>query len=211
MLSSTTAPIKAVLLDQSRLVCGIGNWVCDDVLYESKIHPATRSCDLSIEQVTALMQAIASVCKQACDVGADATRFPEHWLFHPRWKMRPKTSQTLPDGRYLVCETLSGRSTVYVPAEQKKGTNAGGGARGSAKSTKVRVKQEPAEKPAIKGGGQQARCKESIRSRSNKGSESKARTRPAGEAEAVQQSKPCASRSWGGTRRTAIVSPTPRC
>ena len=35
ILGATVAPIKSVLLDQSRLVCGVGNWVADDVLYEA--------------------------------------------------------------------------------------------------------------------------------------------------------------------------------
>ena len=42
-LSSKSAPIKAVLLDQSAVVCGIGNWVADEVLYMSRIHPATAA------------------------------------------------------------------------------------------------------------------------------------------------------------------------
>ena len=46
MTSCTLAPfvnntkgIKAILLNQRGIVSGIGNWIADEVLYQSKIHP----------------------------------------------------------------------------------------------------------------------------------------------------------------------------
>jgi formamidopyrimidine-DNA glycosylase len=100
--ASTTTTIKSLLLDQGKLVSGVGNWVADDVLYQAKIHPASRSCDLDAASAIRLQQAIASIFEQACSVGADSTGFPKHWLFHPRWKLKPKTSITTADGRVLV-------------------------------------------------------------------------------------------------------------
>ena len=106
ILMKTTAPLKAVLLDQSRLVCGVGNWVADDVLYDASIHPAARCSDLSNQQIKRLLASVISVCKTACAVSADSARFPNHWIFHHRWTMRPKTSITLDDSRTLTSEIL---------------------------------------------------------------------------------------------------------
>ena len=39
-------PIKQILLDQS-IMCGLGNIYCDEVLFESKIHPLTLAKDLN--------------------------------------------------------------------------------------------------------------------------------------------------------------------
>ena len=47
----TQAPIKAVLLDQERVVCGVGNWVADEVLFQSGIHPSTPAAGLDDAQV----------------------------------------------------------------------------------------------------------------------------------------------------------------
>ena len=45
------APIKAVLLDQERVVCGVGNWVADEVLFHSAVYPGTPAGALSDAQV----------------------------------------------------------------------------------------------------------------------------------------------------------------
>ena len=37
--------MKSLLLDQS-FAAGVGNWVADEVLYQSNIHPETLSCDI---------------------------------------------------------------------------------------------------------------------------------------------------------------------
>ncbi len=76
--------IKAVLLDQS-VLSGIGNWIADEVLYQSRIAPARPASSLSREEVMALRRAIASVLRHAVRVGADHERFPRSWLFEHRW------------------------------------------------------------------------------------------------------------------------------
>ena len=63
VLGKTRAPIKAVLLDQTRLLAGIGNWVADDVLLEARIHPTTPARELEREQVQRLLEAATAVCK----------------------------------------------------------------------------------------------------------------------------------------------------
>ncbi|RKP09922.1 Formamidopyrimidine-DNA glycosylase N-terminal domain-containing protein, partial [Thamnocephalis sphaerospora] len=77
-------PIKALLLDQ-KFSAGVGNWIADEVLYQSRLHPGRLTGSLNDEEMTALHQQLRSVCETACAVNADANQFPTDWLFHRRW------------------------------------------------------------------------------------------------------------------------------
>eukprot|EP00929_Paragymnodinium_shiwhaense_P026860 TRINITY_DN15880_c0_g1_i1.p3 TRINITY_DN15880_c0_g1~~TRINITY_DN15880_c0_g1_i1.p3 ORF type:complete len:225 (+),score=58.38 TRINITY_DN15880_c0_g1_i1:377-1051(+) len=39
-LKCSSLSVKALLMDQERAVCGLGNWLVDEVLCEARIHPA---------------------------------------------------------------------------------------------------------------------------------------------------------------------------
>eukprot|EP00667_Euglena_gracilis_P024281 EG_transcript_27832 len=54
LLRRIQAPIKAVLLDQERAVCGVGNWVADEALFQAAIHPAVPANQLDDTQVALL-------------------------------------------------------------------------------------------------------------------------------------------------------------
>ncbi|MEF3274226.1 MAG: bifunctional DNA-formamidopyrimidine glycosylase/DNA-(apurinic or apyrimidinic site) lyase [Chloroflexus sp.] len=58
------APIKVLLLDQ-RLVAGIGNIYANEALWMARIHPLTSGNALTIEQITALHQAVRTVLAEA--------------------------------------------------------------------------------------------------------------------------------------------------
>lgn len=57
----------------------------DEVLYHARVHPEHRCHMLSEEQVQALQKTMAYVCQTAVAVNADASKFPEDWLFNHRW------------------------------------------------------------------------------------------------------------------------------
>eukprot|EP00887_Chlorella_sp_A99_P004355 scaffold15.g4355.t1 len=101
-LSRVGRAIKALLLDQS-FSAGIGNWICDEVLY----------------QAAALHHQIRTVCETAAEVEADAERFPDTWLFHKR-QLRADQSAAISwcadIPRPPFCPLLS---TAIVPALQK--------------------------------------------------------------------------------------------
>ena len=145
-LSSKSAPIKAVLLDQSAVVCGIGNWVADEVLYMSRIHPATAAAALSADQVKALREAIVTVCKTACDANADSEQFPATWLFHHRWAKQTTGSIASPIGR-IHFDTIGGRTTAFLPDVQKK-TGGKPAAKPSAKPASKKKRVSAAKKPS---------------------------------------------------------------
>eukprot|EP00668_Euglena_longa_P047573 GGOE01063453.1.p1 GENE.GGOE01063453.1~~GGOE01063453.1.p1 ORF type:complete len:393 (+),score=16.71 GGOE01063453.1:78-1181(+) len=117
VLQTIQAPIKAVLLDQERAVCGIGNWVADEVLYQSAIHPAIPASQLDDLQVAKLHRCIIDICGQACKAQADHHRFPANWLFHYRWR-KGRDGAKLPNGQTIVFETCAGRTSAWVPSVQ---------------------------------------------------------------------------------------------
>lgn len=111
--------VKGVLLDQRAIVSGVGNWVADEVLYAACVHPAAPAKELAAAQVSAIRDALIQVVTVACDVNADSDKFPPTWLFHYRWKGQTSGSADSPLGR-IYFETVSGRTTAYVPSRQKK-------------------------------------------------------------------------------------------
>ncbi|CAG8601654.1 12213_t:CDS:2, partial [Gigaspora margarita] len=110
-------PIKALLLDQS-FSAGVGNWIADEVLYQSRIHPAQYANTLSDEQITALYENLIFVCQAAVEVNADASLFPSSWLFHYRWGKGNKAGAFMPDGEKILFETVGGRTSAIVPSVQ---------------------------------------------------------------------------------------------
>ncbi|KAL7409105.1 DNA glycosylase/AP lyase [Mrakia frigida] len=117
------SPIKSVLLDQS-VAAGVGNWVADEILYQSSIHPLTLSSSLSLAQITLLRDKMIRICTFAVSVGADSRRFPKEWLFGVRWgKGKGKKGEEgvlLPDGSHAKVEfiTIGGRTSAFVPSIQ---------------------------------------------------------------------------------------------
>jgi formamidopyrimidine-DNA glycosylase len=74
-LSGRTAPIKALLFDQS-LVAGIGNMYADEALFLAKIHPLRAGGSLSPEEVERLYHAIQQVLSAAInDKGASTDTY----------------------------------------------------------------------------------------------------------------------------------------
>jgi formamidopyrimidine-DNA glycosylase len=68
ILSSHSAPIKAVLCDQT-IIAGIGNMYADEALFDASIHPERRANSLSQGELKRLHRAIVSVLEKAIDGG----------------------------------------------------------------------------------------------------------------------------------------------
>ncbi|RIA91576.1 AtMMH-1 [Glomus cerebriforme] len=111
-------PIKALLLNQ-QFSAGVGNWIADEVLFQSHIHPNQYANTLNQEQINTLHEKLVYVCKTAVDVNAESRLFPDSWLFHYRWNKRNKNGAFMPDGEQIVFETIGSRTTAIVPSVQK--------------------------------------------------------------------------------------------
>ncbi|MCC5848698.1 MAG: hypothetical protein JJU29_11445 [Verrucomicrobia bacterium] len=109
-------PIKSALLDQS-LFAGVGNWIADEVLYQSKIDPHTPCGELGPAQLRSLTAKLHAIIQKAVEVEADETRFPKTWLFHHRWG---KQAEYTARGERICFETIGGRTCAWVPERQKK-------------------------------------------------------------------------------------------
>lgn len=109
-------PIKAVLLDQS-VLAGIGNWIADEVLYQSRIAPKRSAASLTTDEVAALRRSIRSVLTRAVKVSADHQRFPKSWLFEHRWGGTRGAEQIA--GQRILREEVGGRTTAWVPTRQR--------------------------------------------------------------------------------------------
>lgn len=60
--------IKAVILDQS-VICGLGNIYADESLFAAKIHPATKTKNITKDQSNLLLKAAATVMKKSIASG----------------------------------------------------------------------------------------------------------------------------------------------
>lgn len=111
--------IKVVLLEQKErkgIVCGLGNWLCDDILNHAGIHPEAKCASLSREQTDRLHTAIVHIVSTAIACESDATRFPKHWLFHLRWNKHPTKQDLITvDGKTVSRKTVGQRTTYFVP------------------------------------------------------------------------------------------------
>lgn len=153
-LLSRKAPVKAVLLDQS-FAAGVGNWVADEVLYQSRVHPEERSDRLNAPAVRALRQSLLSVVRTACQVNADSKKFPRAWLFHYRWDKGNSVKEKLQDGkgRPLRFLTVGGRTSAFVPQLQRLSSTSSNTALKRTKSQKKMVltkRKIPAVRKAMK-------------------------------------------------------------
>ena len=109
------SPIKAVLLMQETFP-GVGNWMADEILWRSRIHPKTRAGDLSTHKRRELYQRTQEVSRDALGViGTDWSTPPDHWLFNHRWKDGGTCPQT---GVLLKREQIGGRTTCWSPKWQ---------------------------------------------------------------------------------------------
>ncbi|MCA9621022.1 MAG: hypothetical protein KC731_18495 [Myxococcales bacterium] len=109
-------PIKALLLDQG-FAAGVGNWLADEILYQSKIDPRRIAASLDEDELARLRSVMRRVVKRAVAVGADKDRFPRSWLFHHRWGKQAGARTAR--GEPIEHLELGGRTTAWVPSVQR--------------------------------------------------------------------------------------------
>ncbi|CAM9850552.1 unnamed protein product, partial [Discosporangium mesarthrocarpum] len=129
-LSRPSAPIKAILLAQDRVISGVGNWIADEVCFQGGVHPGAQCNTLSPEQVASLHASLMTVCQVAVTAEADYSRFPADWLFHHRWGKGKGSNEGTPrvsTGHRVMFDTVGGRTTAIVPEIQKMGLLCHGG------------------------------------------------------------------------------------
>ena len=113
-------PVKTMLLDQSRVVCGLGSWVADEVLYHAKINPTALCNTLSDDQLEHLYHALMHVLELSCSCRTAHQPLPHEWLFHVRtWGKKDGIVSTARG--QVVYMSIHGRATAYLPDRQFEG------------------------------------------------------------------------------------------
>ena len=107
--------IKALLLDQKRAVSGVGNWVADEVLYQTAIHPDQSY--LTHDQSTTVIQSLYEICKCAVECLDLGKPYPANWLFPYRWTKKKAGRDG--EGRPLFFLKSGGRTSAIVQSVQK--------------------------------------------------------------------------------------------
>ncbi|UII28175.1 DNA-formamidopyrimidine glycosylase [Fulvivirga maritima] len=114
-LEGRKAPIKSFLLNQ-KTMSGIGNWMADDILYQSKMHPETPINHLTSDDKKIIYEKIQHVCKVAIEKDAHYDDFPPYFLIHNR----KKGGKCYHTGDELEKITVGGRGTFISPKWQIK-------------------------------------------------------------------------------------------
>ena len=108
------ASIKGFLLNQKQLA-GVGNLYADEVLYQLRIHPASKVNKLSQKQLTSIIIKTQEILQKAIDHTAHYKDYPEDWF----WQWR-KEGAIAPDGKSKIAiDKIGGRTTYFFPKYQK--------------------------------------------------------------------------------------------
>lgn len=110
------SPLKPLLLMQ-QFFPGIGNWMADEILWQTRLHPQTPAGSLTEKEVSALHKTIQKISRAAMQtIGQSWSDPPKTWLFLYRWKdggICPRCRKA------LTREPVGGRTTCWCPNCQK--------------------------------------------------------------------------------------------
>lgn len=109
-LGSSSAPLKAVLLDQSRLA-GVGNLIADETLWRVGLDPARPAGSLGTDDVASLARGLRSTVRLLTRRGGSHTGDLQD--------QRHRAGACPRCGAPLDRRTVGGRTTFSCPAEQR--------------------------------------------------------------------------------------------
>jgi formamidopyrimidine-DNA glycosylase len=106
--------VKSILMNQ-RLIAGIGNIYADEILFRTRIHPATEMSRLSEKALTKLFWATHYILEKAIAATADMNRMPKSWLLAHRGK-----DGKCPRCRRELTSSRIGRTAWFCPYCQNR-------------------------------------------------------------------------------------------
>ena len=116
-LSKSKKLIKEVLMDQKKMR-GIGNSYADEILWDAKISPFSRSSAIPKPQVKKLYSSLSSVLKQAIGFIADANGDDLKGELRDGMKVHGASIEKSPTGAVIKSQKIGGRTSYYTN-EQK--------------------------------------------------------------------------------------------
>jgi formamidopyrimidine-DNA glycosylase len=107
--------IKSILLNQ-RCIAGIGNIYADEILFRTRLHPATEISRLDGKALTKLFRATHYVLEKAIAAKTDVDQMPGSWLLPHRGRVGkcPRCGTELRSAR------IGGRTAWFCPHCQKR-------------------------------------------------------------------------------------------
>ena len=115
-LRGRTSPIKPRLLEQ-KIMAGVGNWIADEILYQTAIHPETNISNITDEELRHLFENMRYILEISIEKEAVWQNFPDHFLTHQRDQ---KDGICFYTGKPLMKFVVGGRPTYISPDRQKK-------------------------------------------------------------------------------------------
>ena len=79
-VKASNVDIKTALLSQETIIAGIGNYLADEVCYQSKISPKSICSYIPDGKIAELLVVINDVLAIACDCNEKNVDFPDEWL-----------------------------------------------------------------------------------------------------------------------------------
>jgi formamidopyrimidine-DNA glycosylase len=113
-LQNRRAQIKGLLLEPT-LVAGVGPMFADEILFQAKIRPDRRACDISEEEADRLREAVRATLQKAVQCQANPQQLPKSYLTRTRFEEREECPRC---GGALEKRQIQGRATVFCPACQ---------------------------------------------------------------------------------------------
>jgi len=120
-LAGRSAPIKALLLDQS-IIAGLGNLYADEALYLARIHPERMGSSLTSVEVTRLHDCIVLALTTALDRYDQSRRqaWPDPPFGLSTWTVPRKSGDScITCGTPMKLIRIRARSTYFCPQCQK--------------------------------------------------------------------------------------------
>ncbi|GAA3829835.1 Fpg/Nei family DNA glycosylase [Streptomyces chiangmaiensis] len=118
LLSGRRGAVKSALMDQS-MIAGLGNLLCDEILWRARVHPRFPARELSETALRRIHSAMGRVLETSVRAGCVPPR--RSWLTGRRDDSEPLCPRC---GRPLYSSRVAGRRTVWCPGCQPSAAGA---------------------------------------------------------------------------------------
>jgi len=122
-VNKSNVDIKQILLNQN-IISGIGNIYASEILFDARISPFEKGCNLTIIQIGSLITSIKKIIRKAITFGGSSIRDYRAsdgtiGNFQLNFKVYGKVKKKI--YHYRIIKTIQhGRSTYYCPELQKE-------------------------------------------------------------------------------------------
>jgi formamidopyrimidine-DNA glycosylase len=108
--------IKGFLLNQSHLA-GVGNLYADEVLYQTRVHPASVVVKIPLTKRKEIFAKTQEVLHEAVEKSPYYKQYEDNWFWN-KWRFNDHVA---PDGKSKVeSGKIAGRTTYWAKPWQKK-------------------------------------------------------------------------------------------